>query len=311
MNKRVYISLISEIIGLIIFFSMLNVVTLSLFLVLHGIASFMLLSVLIPLSPKTFNKKIFWLLFCSIYFTGPIGIVGSFIFYLILLKQYREFISIYESVNIENVPNVTFKKREIGEGILQITNPKVVVYMSKFTHPVSVNFLKNFTKNDNDEIRLLAFSTLLNMEKNIIDQINLLNNQLENIKNKGKKCYIFYSLGELYWELVYLNIPEQELIPFYLNEALRYIKQALEIEENPKFYFLLGRIYLKLNEIDSAQDAFYKALKLGFPEERVVIYLLEVYYIKKDFLEIFNILKKFKNFKPLDYKTESILKVWQ
>jgi len=50
----------------------------------------------------------------------------------------------------------------------------------------------------------------------------------------------FYSLGELYWELVYLNIPEQELIPFYLNEALRYIKQALEIEENPKFYFFLA-----------------------------------------------------------------------
>lgn len=35
--------------------------------------------------------------------------------------------------------------------------------------------------------------------------------QLEKTKDEREKFEIFYSLGELYWEIVYLNISDKDL----------------------------------------------------------------------------------------------------
>lgn len=312
MGKKLYLSIILEIGGLSIVLSFDSFLSLGLFYFLHGLSSLILSYFLAWLIPeKQQNKKVLWALFFLIYFTGAVGMFLSFLIYIALSSRKIDIHSFYETTSTENLPRFNFTGRKIGEGMLKKRDSEVVFYVSQFAHPISIKFLKETASINQDEMRLLAFSTLTNLEKNIVERISLRKKHLEEAKNDKDKFEILYSLGELYWEMVYLNLSDKELIPVYLNEALNYVQEALKIKEDSKLYFLLGRIYLKLSNYDFAREAFSKSLELGFPSERVLIYLIEALYYKKDFAEIFNILKKFKNIAPLDSRTESILKVWR
>lgn len=314
MDKKFYLSLLLELKGVLIVFSLNSIYGLLVFFVLHGLSSLILsycLTRLILILKRQQNKKIFWALFFMTYFTGPAGMFLSFFMYLALVSRKINLLNFYETTSTENLPKLDFSGRKVGEGMPKAQNFRTVFYMSKFIHPTSTKFLKKTVNTDQDEIRLLAFSLLTNLEKNIIEKISLMKKQLEKTKDEREKFEIFYSLGELYWEIVYLNISDKELIEAYLKEALKYIQKALQIREEPKVYFILGRIYLKLGNNDSAQEAFYKSLELGFPAERILVYLMEILYYKRNFAEIFNILKKLKNITLPDPKTELILKVWR
>ncbi|WP_147425001.1 tetratricopeptide repeat protein [Hydrogenivirga caldilitoris] len=217
---------------------------------------------------------------------------------------------IYDNVSPELLPEVEFRGRKLGESLGQIRNPVMVLYMSKTYNPVAISYLKESVADEEDEVRLTAFATLSRIESEIVERINLFKKDLEKVKGKRERFAVLFSLAELYWEIVYLNIADRELQEFYLAEAEKYALQALELKEDPRMEFLLVRIYLHKGDYDNAAEHLERAERLGFPKERLIPYLLEVLYKRGDFKRMFEVVNKFRGIMPSEPKAASIIRVW-
>ncbi|WP_457600445.1 hypothetical protein [Hydrogenivirga sp.] len=231
-------------------------------------------------------------------------------FYVLLVTKRIEILPLYENVSTEIMPDIEFGGRKAGESFGQVKNPKVVLYMSKTHHPLAVRYLREAISSDEDEVRLVAFATLSSMEKELMEKIGTLKAALDRGMNERERSSTHLALAELYWEIVYLNISDKELESFYLQESENHALKSLEAKEDARAHFLLGRLFLRKREIDRAEYHFGRAVDLGFPEERVVTYLMEVFYVKRDIRKLFELLDRYRDILPADHRTASILRVW-
>jgi len=308
--KNLTASFIMEATGLVTLLRFGNVESLFIYLLLHAVAS-LLISILIKLFLRKGSNRgavrVFTLL---IFLSGPAGFILSILAYVALSLRKIELTPLYESVSHEIVPEVEFEGRKVGEAFGQIKSPNIVVYMSRAQHPLAVRYLKEAVSSPEDEVRLVAFGTLTAMEKDLMEKVGTLKSALEEAKDKREIFSIHSSLAELYWELVYLGISDKELEGFYMDEARKHAMEALKLNESARIHFLLGRIYLRTRSVDRAQEHLLKAWKLGFPKERLLTYLLEVYYLKRDFKSLFVLTENVKGALPPDPKSASILRIW-
>ncbi|HIP43441.1 MAG TPA: hypothetical protein EYG91_06085 [Aquifex aeolicus] len=284
-----------------------------LYFIFHILSSFILALILKFFFPKKIKGNILGFFTLIIFFSGPAGFILASILYITFLftkEKKEEYSLIYEPINLKDIPQVTFQGRKLGESSVLNLNLKTVFYLRQFLHPASINLLKRAISANNDEIRLLSFSTINAIEKRLFENISMLKQSLKLTNNNAQRFNLLSSLAEMYWEFVYLGIADKELEEFYLKESLNYVKRSLEIKEESKLFFLMGRIYIKLGEYEKAKEALLKAINLGFPPERVIPYLLEAFYNLKDFSSIIKIMGKFKDIIITNPRTVSILKTW-
>ena len=314
MQAKAYLSILSEGTGIsgLIFFS--GIKGLIFYLIFHTLASFLIGSLIFILLPPRYRLNTNKVLLLSaivllIFLTGPLGVFGGFLLYIMLLK--RKSVSLpVEKLFIEEIIIPEVEKRTFGEAVGEKLNEKLILLLTKFPSSQSMQILKRALAVDKDEVRLIAFAAISRMEKEIFERINLLLRELDRAKNEEELFRIYASLAELYWEPVFLNIADEELEEFYLKTALEYGIKALEIREDEKILFLIGRIYLRLKEYERAEYFLIKATERGMPLEKVAPYLMEVYFVKRDWESLKKLSVYLREKVIPDAKALSIIRVW-
>ncbi len=196
-----------------------------------------------------------------------------FIIYKIFKRHYIK--TNYKKVDINTLSYEVYEKRKVGESFYIDVKSEAIPFISKMLHPLSVRCLKRAIFSCDDETRMMAFSLLSSLERDMMDTLSNLKNELDNSKDINKFT-ILYLISKLYWELVYLEISDKELEEFYLSEAEKYIKEALELEDFPGAYLIAGNIMLKKGNLDSAEEYLKKALDGGIKEEIIKPLLREI-----------------------------------
>jgi len=314
MQSKVYFSILSESVGLSSLIFLRGIKGLILYLTFHGVASFLVASLIYLLLPqkyksKRWNKLLFSGIALIVFLTGPLGVLGGLLFYFMLLKKPSITIPV-ENLFFENVTIPQVEKRSFGEAPIEKLHDRLILFLTKYPTPRSIQLLKRALSSEQDEVRLIAFSAISKMEEEVFNRINLLLKELERVKEPEELFRIYSSLAELYWELVYLSIADEELAEFYLKGAIEYGLRALEISKDGKLLFLMGRIYLRLKDYEKAEKFLREAVEEGIPIEKVAPYLMEIYFIRRDWKALKELSERLKGKVIPDAKAISIIKVW-
>ena len=263
-------------------------------------------------------------IFFFIYFFIPIFEFLCFlIIYLILKRTHSEKSEIFH-INPEfeiGHKIISVAGRQYGEGsvVSRLTDTKVpinlqqssLLYLINKSPDLSYKFVKQSLYNPQDEIRLLAFGLISNIEKDINNKIMELKKYLNDSNNKNNKGEIYLDLANLYWELVYKNISDNEFDDYNLKKSKQYVLESIK-ENYKKFenFFLLGKISLKLNDIEQAQKYFAESLHFDYFKDKTVPYIAEIYFNEKKYSESKKIFENMKSH-TLNNKLKNIIDLWK
>lgn len=135
-----------------------------------------------------------------------------------------------------------------------------------------------------DDIRLIAYGLLDSRKKVINAGIHREMLALRQAGDDKSRQTILRHLAELYWEMVYSRLAQGDLRLYALQQALSCAEQALKLSaDNDGLQFLKARILLELGNLEEATEAFAAAAKLGTHESRILPYLAEIAFYRKQY----------------------------
>lgn len=138
-----------------------------------------------------------------------------------------------------------------------------------------------------DDIRLLAYGMLDRQEKAINDRIHEELSLFKQSPPGDAHALAARHLAELYWELIYQGLALGDLRRFAAQESLRYADAALAGHgDDSGLHFLRGRVLHALGRLDDAWTAFDQAVVLGLSESKVLPYLAEIAFQRKDYPQV-------------------------
>lgn len=268
------------------------------FLTLHGGGSglaTMALWMLMPAQYKTPKVASFTFIFSLIFFIPGIGIAGAA--GSIVLGLYRPIEPLPEFTRTTEVPPLPFKPVQLDTTIsfadgglyqvLRLSNNvdkrlKAVLASQRIEERKSIPVLQIALKDPVDDVRLLAYSVLDKKENDINLQIEQSLKELDQA-DKSQKSGLHKHLGALYWELVYLELAQGDVLEHILRTAKEHIEATLAEQPDVGASFLLGRIALRQGKLEEAEKAFAQAAELGMDGSSLNSYLAEVAYLNRDY----------------------------
>ncbi len=286
--------------------------SLALFYLVHAIIS-LFISIIASefLIYKFKSKRIQYILFFWV-FNIAFPIVGylmtAWIVYYLLRVKYDKQLQNIHSINMIEFENEFPEiNRVFGEASMdkllsseEDTNNsslkmKALVSLADNTGKSDVILIKNRLSDKNDEIRLYSFAIIDKLQRGINAQIHEKMQLFEEDKDPVTKAKRAEELAYLYWDLIYYELADSDLKKFIIQEVKKYALIALEFNpENEKINVLLGKTYLTQNEVDTAQEYFTKAIKYGINMDFIIPYLAEIYYTKKDYAKVKELLSTAK-----------------
>ncbi len=180
----------------------------------------------------------------------PVLIIVFLLFALYKIFYKKYILNIYRKLNTKFFPESIYEKRKLGETFNIDSDAENIFILNKFITPYTIRHLKKAVSSSNDEIRVTAFSMLSSMEREMMEKIAILK---EKLKKDSKNFFIYYMLAKLYWELIYLGINDEELESFYIEEAEKYINEALSIKRSINALLLASKIALRKGDIKIAE----------------------------------------------------------
>lgn len=165
---------------------------------------------------------------------------------------------------------------------------KALLAVSASSGQNASRLLQLATGDSDDEIRLLAFNLYDRREKVISSSISQALQALREADTPAKRRDLCRVLAFSYWEVVYNDLARAELADFFVRQALDYARRAVELGggDDPALLVLMGRLYLKQGDVERAGEAITTALERGVHRDRVVPYLAELAYRRRDFTEL-------------------------
>nr|WP_306287465.1 HEAT repeat domain-containing protein [Pseudoalteromonas sp. WY3] len=259
---------------------------------LHALASLFYAFIsytLIPVKYKTtpFSSVLFlFLLLLSLPILGIIGVVFSLSF--ALCKPIKN-----DDIEIEEhkIPALPFEAKmtsanpsySIGglKAILKHAsepNKRLSAVMSArhMSDARAIPILKLALKDLEDDIRLLAYSTLDGKETKINEKISQYQQEITLASTQPELGKLQGQLAELYWELSYLGLAQGALKSYVLEKAELLALQSVEHVKAPATFVLLGRICLSLNKYPQALTHLTHATEFGMAQRHVLPYKAEV-----------------------------------
>lgn len=274
-------------------------VQLGLFFAGHGLASLLFAMLLTVAMPRRFTGRRRWLLalFGSVCFfipvLGGLGSVIAMIFFRIsrYKPKHAEFHSLKLPPFMEEGSRVA---SGMGEGgawsrlrtvhLPKSDRLKALLAVGSSGGRTINRLLRLATGDTDDEIRLLAFNLFDRQERVISSSISSKLEALKETTDPHQRVELYRSLALLHWEMVYNGLAQAELQDFFVEQALRYAREAQALGgSDAVLSLLLGRIYLMRHQIAEAEEAVVEAQQLGAPPARVVPYLAEFAFIRRDF----------------------------
>lgn len=142
-----------------------------------------------------------------------------------------------------------------------------------------------------DDIRLLAYGILDNREKALTQKILVERPKLD-VKqfpalSDAERAEANRTLAQLYSELIYENLVTGDVYRNAAEQADGFAAAALEHNANDAaLWRLRGRLAIARGDLDGAEDMLQRAIDCGFPRDRMLPYLAEVAYLRRDFAHV-------------------------
>ena len=270
------------------------------FLLVHGVASLCLAAFVAAALPPHMRRPvpaILLLLFVFSFFIPVLGLIGLVL--AVLVARYLP--RVVPRLPFAEIPPIEFEfpPREIrsrtryGAGGLtsrlrsaevpKETRFKSLLALQGMPARIANPLLQEMLGDPADEVRLIAYGMLDNQEKNINQHIHDEIQKLRHAKTPELRLIGSRRLAELYWELVYRNLVRGDVRTYALSEARRYLDQAMQIApDDAGLWFFKGRLLLLAGE-SGAEAALHRAVLNGLEQSRVLPYLGEIAYERRDY----------------------------
>lgn len=275
------------------------------FVLAHSIASLLAGFAVWCLLPAQYQQPVsrsYAFVTLVIFFIPGLGMVGAVV--SILLGLYRPHEQRPEYTLSTAVPELPFKPVTIdtnlsfaGGGLYDVLRNasdtdkrlKAVLATQRMNERKAIPILQVALKDPVDDVRLLAYSILDNKENGI--NVNIKNGLTElESATPAQRPAIHKRLAFLYWELVYMGLAQGDVLLHILNTAKQHVDKVLEETKDSGAYFLLGRILIREDALEEAEQAFQRAHEFGMDKSRISSYLAEIAFLKRDYAQIPNIL---------------------
>lgn len=170
--------------------------------------------------------------------------------------------------------------------------------------------MQSLLSDDQDEIRLLAFSLLEQQERKIMNSISACKKAIADEKGKddpNKLALNYKNIAILYWELIYRNLLEKDLRTMILKEAYHYANLAVQhLPKDAILWVLIGKIYLYEKKYDEAERAFKQAIHDNALDTLVYPYLAEIMFSQHKYVEIKKLLQPLTELKEIPRLSEVV-----
>jgi tetratricopeptide (TPR) repeat protein len=142
-----------------------------------------------------------------------------------------------------------------------------------------------------DDIRLLAYGILDSREKALTKQILQERPKLDRAQhpelNDVDRRRANKALAELYSELIYEHLVTGDVYRNAADQAEGFAAAALASDpDDASLWRLRGRLALDRRDLDAADTMLQRAIDCGFPRERMLPYLAEAAYQRRDFARV-------------------------
>jgi polysaccharide biosynthesis protein PelE len=142
-----------------------------------------------------------------------------------------------------------------------------------------------------DDIRLLAYGILDNREKTLTKQIlqerPKLDRALHPELTDADRRRANKALAELYSELIYEHLVTGDVYRNAADQAEGFAAAALAADPNDaSLWRLRGRLALDRQDLEAADTMLQRSIDCGFPRDRMLPYLAEAAYLRRDFARV-------------------------
>lgn len=273
------------------------------FLVVHGLASLCLAAFLAAALPPRLRKPVgpvIVLLFGFSFFVPILGLIGQVVAVLVARFLPR----IVPDLPYAEIPPIEFEfpPREIRErtkygqggltsrlkdsGVPKEARFKSLLALQGMPARIANPLLQDMLGDPADEVRLVAYGILDNQEKLINQHIHDEVIKLREADSEEMQLISLRRLAELYWELVYGGLVHGDVRDHAMSETDRYVSQAMQIApDDAGLWFLKARMLLYKRD-PAAEAAFHRAVASGLEESRVLAYLGQIAFERRDYGEV-------------------------
>ena len=296
------------------------------FLLVHGIASLCLSAFVAAALPPHLRRPVapvIVLLFGFSFFIPVLGLIGQVIAALVSKYLPRH----VPELPYAEIPPIEFEfpPREIRErtkygpggltarlrdsGVPKETRFKSLLALQGMPPKIANPLLQEMLGDPADEVRLVAYGILDNQEKNINQHVHEEIGNLKAANTAELQLIALRRLAELYWELVYGGLVHGDVRAHALAETERYLEQAMRLApDDAGLWFLKGKLLIFKRD-PAAEAALHRAVANGLEESRVLAYLGQIAFERRDYAQVRQIFSSLSEgqFSP---RLKSAVKYW-
>lgn len=216
-----------------------------------------------------------------------------------------------------NVPDLPFKPYEPDQSLRlvpgnsydilkhsQDSDKKLAIVRAagRMADQFGIPILKRALRDEDEEVRLLAFALLDQQESDFNTLINQYYSELARASVQHATI-LHKRLASLYWELAYLRLVEGNIEQHALRKSREHCEAALVNDNDPATHFLLGRVALKTGDTMLSEHHIGLARDGQYPLSDCIPYLAECAFRRRDFAAVTALLEQLpsqlKNRPPL------------
>lgn len=293
------------------------------FLLTHMVASGCLASMVVLGMGKRYARPRWtsWLFFfCLSAFIPILGILGilAIILSLPLLPKSglrRKFISLQlpELDPHEHPPREAFRQAGLKQFLRNDSAPvdlrlRALVGLQSAPSRFASPLLRDLLGASSEDLRLLAYGMLDTREKRLNSEIHTWRESWQNAGSEQDRRYAAGRLSSLYWEIIYQELAQGDLRRHAAESSLQFLEMAFD-EGDASIQLRYGHLLHELERREEAENAYRKAVELGLPAPRVLPYLAELAFERRDFAEVRKMLDTLKNY-PDQRRIAPVLSFW-
>ncbi|WP_280187440.1 hypothetical protein [Delftia sp. PS-11] len=171
---------------------------------------------------------------------------------------------------------------------------RALVALGNVPGRVASPMLRTALSDSSEDLRLLAYSMLDGKEREISRAIHQELEAFEHARHTEgdeplgpRGLQAACALSDLYFELVYQGVAQGDVRDHAIGQSLRYCVMALaQKPDNAPLQLRHGRLLHMTGAADGARASYEKALALGLPPVRVVPYLAELLFERREFAQV-------------------------
>jgi polysaccharide biosynthesis protein PelE len=191
------------------------------------------------------------------------------------------------------------------------TRMRSLMTLQNVHNRVSNPILDDLLGDSSDEVRLVAFGMLDSEEKKLSTHIQRERDLLMQNLPPEQRYDCLRHLAELHWELIYASLAQGELRRHILQQALKFLDEALAMDmpSNAGLFFLKGRILLAQGQDEKAGELIELSAGLGQSPTSTAPYLAELAFKRKDYAQVKQYMRQLSVL-SLASKTRAISDLW-